>query len=135
MARNKPADDARRLETATIHEFERLVGQLQGFYNEINTLSKKSPNGPVNGFKLRFINETLKKATALLGDAYRPFPGFETFAEDEMPTTSDVGMMLSQYLGSMGRFKVYHTFKEANGIRVYWHTKDGATIGADGFRD
>ena len=47
----------------------------------------------MNKFKLRFVNDSLKKATALLGTAYRPFAEFEVFAEDEMPTTSDVGMM------------------------------------------
>jgi hypothetical protein len=127
--------EKRQLEVATIHEFERLQGQLQAFYKEIGNLSKKHPDGRLNKFKLGFINDIVKRATALLGDAYRPFPNFETFAEEDMPSASDVGMMLCQYLESMDRFKTHHTFRELHGTRFYWHTKGADAISADGFRD
>ncbi|MEH2124811.1 hypothetical protein [Nostoc sp.] len=35
-----------------VDEFEKLSGQLQGIYEEISVLSKKSPNNAVNKFKL-----------------------------------------------------------------------------------
>lgn len=119
-----------KLESATVHEFVRLHGQLKSFYDEISLLSKKSPDGAMNKFKLRFINETLKKTTALLGDEYRPFPEFEVFSDDEMPTTSDVGMMLSQYLNSMGRFKNDHIYKGSD-FKWYWRIAGDENIRSD----
>lgn len=121
-----------KLEPATIQEFDTIRGQLQTFHNEISILSKKTPDGPLNKFKLGFINEVLKKATAILGDPYRPFAGFETFSEAEMPTTSDVGLILSQYLNSMGRFKADHTYKD--GYTYYWHSRGDDKIVAGGLQ-
>ncbi len=130
MAKSNRSDDTLRLEPAAIREYERLRGQLKTFYDEVTHLSKKSPDGAMNKFKLKFINATLKSATALLGDRYRPFAEFEVFADDELPTTSDVGMMLAQYLESMDRFKRAHTFREAPGYTLYWSTKGDEPVEA-----
>ncbi len=89
----------------------------------------------MNRFKLRFINDTLKKATALLRVDCRPFADFEVFVDDDLPSTSDVVMMLSQYLNSMDRFKTGNTSKEPGGYKLYWNTTDGQGIRADGARD
>jgi hypothetical protein len=135
VVKQRSSEDARRLEPAKIDEFEVLKGQLKCFYDEISNLSKKSPDGKMNKFKLRFINDTLKKATALLGADYRPFADFEVFIDEELPSTSDVVVMLSQYLNSMDRFKTGHTSKEPGGYKLLWNTTDGQQIRADGIRD
>jgi hypothetical protein len=132
MARQRSSGDAHRLERATIDEFEILRGQLQCFYDEISTLSKKAPDGKMNKFKLKFINDVLKKATALLGAKYRPFADFEVFVDDDLPSTSDVVVVLSQYLNSMSRFKSEHTYKDQSDYKWYWMTDGSDRIRADG---
>jgi hypothetical protein len=81
-----------------IDEFEKLCGQLQGIYDELSILSKKSPNDAVNKFKLKFINKLLQDSNIFLSDKYRPFEGFSEFDLDDVPQNSDAVFMLSQYL-------------------------------------
>ena len=68
-----------------IDRFEKIQAQLDGFYGEITTLSKKSPGDALNPFKLKFINQILGEANGLLSDPYRPFVDFDQFDEDEAP--------------------------------------------------
>lgn len=43
-----------------VERFEKVTGQLDGVYEEITSLSKKSPNDGVNKFKLRLVNKVLE---------------------------------------------------------------------------
>ena len=84
-----------------VSEFERVQTQLEAMYNEIGTLSKKTPDGPINKFKLKLINQILDDANTILGDDYKPFPDFTHFDENELPSNSDVVVILAQYLGGL----------------------------------
>ena len=86
--------------------FEKIEGQLKGLYEEIGLLSKKKPDDAVNMFKLEFINQVLTDANSVLDEEYMPFDTFTTFDEDNLPTNSDVVMVLSQYLKCFIRQKV-----------------------------
>ena len=86
------------MKRSDVDEFEKVVGQLHGLHGEMATLSKKSPDGPVNAFKLTLINKLLERSNSLLGDDYKPFAEFDLFDEDDMPSNSDVAMMTKQYL-------------------------------------
>ncbi len=88
-----------------IDKFEKIQSQLNGFYAEVGILSKKNPNDALNKFKLNFINQILKEATQLLVDEYKPFQGFDTFNVDEIPTNSDVTMILEQYLSCLEKLR------------------------------
>ena len=123
-------EEAKRLlEPATIQEFEKLRTQIKTFSEEMQALSKKNPDAPVNKFKLKFLNDVLKKMTVLLGEAHRPFPDFETFDEADLPTTSDVVLMLSHYIQSMSGFVVEHAYQdEDNDEQWRWHTKANEDI-------
>lgn len=112
-----------KLDPATIREFRTLRVQIKTFYEEIKLLSKKSPDGAVNKFKLKFLNDVLRKMTAILGDGHRPFPDFEAFDEADLPTNSDVVLMLSHYTESMGRFHGHHTYEDSITHKRKWHTK------------
>jgi hypothetical protein len=120
--RQAEEDKLKELEPSAIQEFKKLRVQIKTFSDEMKILSKKNPDGPVNKFKLKFLNDVLKKMTMILGEAHRPFPDFESFEEADMPTTSDVVLMLSHYIESMGRFHGHHTY-EASPHKRYWHTK------------
>jgi len=88
-----------------IEKLEKVIGQLQGAHSEISQLAKKSPNDSINKFKLSLINKVLETANTVLGDKYRPFPDFEQFDADDVPTTSDVTMVLSQYMEETERYR------------------------------
>lgn len=102
--------------------YEKVVGQLTIAYKEIGDLSKKKPNDAINTFKLEFINQTLILANGLLGDAYRPFPHFQTFDTATLPTTSDVVLVLSHYRHAMTKFHHDHTDKDL--LDTDWNFSD-----------
>ncbi|CAD7055943.1 hypothetical protein RHAB21_00826 [Pseudorhizobium halotolerans] len=88
-----------------VERLEKLVGQLQGLYAEIGALAKKSPNDAVNPFKLKFINRVLAMGNEVLGEKYKPFEEFNQFDSDDAPSTSDVTMVISQYMEEAERFR------------------------------
>ena len=102
-----------------VDTFEKVQAQIEGLHTEISTLSKKSQNDALNKFKLKFVNQILKEANKLLGDIYKPFSDFELFDENEIPTTSDVAMMLTQYLSCFEKFRADNV-KQGSNLRWYW---------------
>ncbi len=88
-----------------VERLEKVIGQLQGAHSEVSQLAKKSPNDSLNKFKLNLINKVLETANAVLGEKYRPFPDFGQFDADDVPTTSDVTMVLSQYMEETERYR------------------------------
>lgn len=81
-----------------VDQFEKLQSQLEGLHSEISALSKKTQNDALNKFKLKFVNQIIEQANKLLSNKYKPFSDFNLFEESDMPSNSDVAMMLSQYL-------------------------------------
>ena len=88
-----------------VDKFEKTQGQIDGLYNEIGILSKKSPNDIVNKFKLKFINQILERANTLLQDTYKPLEGFDNFDDDDLPSNSDVTMIFEQYLSCLEKLR------------------------------
>jgi hypothetical protein len=88
-----------------LERFEKLMGQLRGLHDEISLLARKSANDGVNAFKLKLINKVLATANAVLGPSHRPFDDFEQFDADDIPSTSDVTMVLAQYLEEAERYR------------------------------
>lgn len=111
------------LNSSDVDKFEKLLGQVQGLYEEMSILSKKSPNDAVNKFKLKFINHQLRESNALLAERYRPFDDFDIFSEDEIPQNSDVVFILSQYLQCMEKLRGDNVVVR-NGY-WYWHVEGG----------
>ena len=101
------------MKRANVELFEKVITQLAGLHAEMSALAKKSPNDAINTFKLKFVNTALAKCNELLGRHYRPFPEFEQFSSEDMPSNSDVTFILSQHLACA------ETLRAAN---VYmWH--------------
>lgn len=101
-----------------INNFEAIQGQLSAFYTEVNTLVKKNPNDAVNKFKLGLVNSLLTKANDVLGAGRQPFEDFETFDEETIPTTSDVMVIIAQYLDAFEKLKTENVFQK--GGLWYW---------------
>lgn len=104
----------------TIEEIERLekvIGQLQAAHSEITVLAKKSPSDMLNAFKLKMINKVLQSSNEVLGKKYKPFDDFKQFEEDELPSNSDVTMVLAQYMEEAERYRSDNVITE----RGHWY--------------
>lgn len=102
--------------------FDKIYPQITSSHEEIAILSKKNPDGAINKFKLKFINELLEYANEILHDS-TPFASFEKFIEEDMPTNSDVIYMLAQYVEALDKLKC-ENIKEEFGS-WYWIVSDG----------
>jgi chloramphenicol O-acetyltransferase len=71
----------------------------------ISLLAKRSPNDAVNAFKLKLINEVLQTGNEVLGDSYKPFTDFSLFDVDDLPSNSDVTVVLTQYIQEAEGYK------------------------------
>lgn len=94
----------------TIRELEALIGQLHSLHTEMSLLAKKSANDGVNKFKLKLINATLTRCNTLLSEQYRPFKDFQEFDHDEVPSNSDVALVIGQYQEALDQFRSEHVY-------------------------
>ena len=78
--------------------FEKTLNQLEGLHTEVSTLSKKSYTDALNDFKLKLVNQVLLSCNDILGKKYKPFDDFDSFDTEQLPSNSDVTLVLSQYL-------------------------------------
>lgn len=88
-----------------VQKFEKLKIQIEEIYKEISILSKKSPDSAINEFKLKLVNNLLTIANELLVGSYKPFDDFDVFNDDELPSNSDVVMIISQYIECLEKLK------------------------------
>ncbi|MFZ2172257.1 MAG: hypothetical protein WAW61_21790 [Methylococcaceae bacterium] len=84
--------------TKSLAQFFKIQNQLEALHGEISILSKRKPDDAVNTFKLNYINQVLSEANSILDENYIPLNGFNTFDLDNLPTNSDVVVILSQYI-------------------------------------
>lgn len=110
-----------------IDTFEKVQTQLEGMYEEISVLSKKSQNDGVSLFKLKFINKILENSNDVLGKKYKPFEDFEIFDEQKIPTNSDVVMILTQYLNCFEKLRADNIASDGywngNKLELSWYWK------------
>lgn len=98
-----------------IEKYNITYGRIVSLYNEIQKLSAKKPNDQLNTFKIRVVNQALKDALTLFGNEYLPINDFSQFDEDELPTNSDVVMVLQLYRDSLHRFRDANSHWESKG--------------------
>jgi hypothetical protein len=97
-----------------IEDLEKLIGELDGLHAEISQLAKKSPNDGLNKFKLKLVNKVISGGNELLGARYKPFEDFSQFDDNDLPTNSDVAMILAQYIEQTERFRSDHVVNHAH---------------------
>ncbi len=88
-----------------IESLEKVIGQLLAAHSEIAILAKKSPSDTLNSFKLKMINRVIKTSNSVLGKKYKPFEDFEYFLDEDLPSNSDVTMILAQYMEEAERYR------------------------------
>ncbi len=106
--------------------FEKVKAQLQQLHNEVSALSKSKPDNPTNKFKLTFINEKLGEANTILTGEFKPFKDFTLFNVDDLPTNSDVVMILSQYLDCLEAWRCANIHRDD--VRWLWKLDDKQEI-------
>ena len=94
-----------------IDKFVKLVMQIEKILSEFDSLSKKKPDNALNKFKLELVNTVLRSANQIINKENKPFPNFDEFREEEIPTNSDVVMILSQYVACLDKFRRENTIK------------------------
>ena len=113
----------REITRQQVSEFEKTNAQLIGLFGEISALSRKTPDSAVNKFKLKLVNHCLTASNNILGDLYRPFEDFDHFEEDDLPTNSDVVVVLSQYLSCLEKLRA-DNIQQTRGF-WHWRVQDG----------
>lgn len=101
-----------------IQDFERIQSQLRSLHEELGLLSKKTPNDSVNIFKLKLINSIISQANNFFDKRNLPFDDFNQFDIEEMPSNSDVVLILGQYINCMDEGKIEYIRKKFG--RWYW---------------
>lgn len=102
--------------------FEKIQAQIEGLHFEVGSLSKKSQNDALNKFKLKLVNQLIGEANKLLAKKYKPFDDFDQFQEDDIPTNSDVALMLTQYLNCLEKLRADNITKDDK-FPYYWYWK------------
>lgn len=95
-----------------IENLEKVIGQLLAAHSEIAVLAKKSPSDILNTFKLKMINRVIKTSNFVLGKKYKPFEDFEQFEDEDLPSNSDVTMILAQYMEEAERYRSDNVMQE-----------------------
>ena len=110
------------MKATDVNFFEKVKAQLTQLENEVSVLSKTKPDNPMNKFKVAIINEMLVNANAILTGDFKPFKNFASFNVDELPTNSDVVVVLSQYLDCLEAFRSAHIKKKDHAY--FWNLED-----------
>lgn len=88
-----------------IEQLEKVTGKLEGLHQEISLLTKKSSNDAINVFKLNLVNGALAAANKILGAGHLPIDEFSQFDSDDLPSNSDVTVILAIYLEELERYR------------------------------
>lgn len=100
-----------------IEKLEKIKGQLQAAHSEVAILAKKSPSDTLNSFKLKMINKVIRRSNDVLGQKYKPFEDFTEFDDEDLPSNSDVTMLLAQYMEEAERYRSDNVINKG----PYWY--------------
>ncbi|WP_025822195.1 hypothetical protein [Asaia astilbis] len=75
-----------------------------------------------NRFTLRLVNKVIGVSNEFLGSGYLPFDDFEAFDTDDIPTNSDVALILAQYLEGTEHYRSDNVEQHGS---VWWYVVDG----------
>ena len=112
--------------TEEISNFEAVAVQVESIYSEIAALSKKKPDDPLNKFKLGLVNNVLSASLKILGPTNAPVGAPTALPDDELPSHSDVTIVLGMYLGALEKFRADNIYEDYGDW--YWKTSDDQNI-------
>lgn len=94
---------------AEVIEFQKVFLQLRELLSDFVELSKKKPNDPVNLFKIKFANELISRCNKIFGKNKLPISEFTLFQSEDLPSNSDVVLVLNQYKACMRKHGIENT--------------------------
>lgn len=101
--------------------YETTAPLLESLYKEIQTLSKKKPDGTLNENKVQLINRLLKDIKKNLRDESDD-KYLDLLNDEDLPQYSDVVLILSQYSAALERFK--ENYYGWDGVTKRWFTEN-----------
>lgn len=112
------------MKRADVDKYQRVRSQLEAFHREFEGLARKAANGLLNTFKLKILNQAIADSNAVLGETFVPIRGFTQFNDDELPSNSDVSMVLAQYLEALEVLRCRNIQKDTVFGQWYWQAGD-----------
>lgn len=95
-----------------IKDYTLLIDMLRSQRKEFDLLSKKKANEQLNPMKIKMVNRVLEPLNEMFKQE-ETFIFLDTLKEEDMPTNSDVVLIISQYETAIIKFKVkYFTLDE-----------------------
>ena len=116
------------MQSKDVDIFEKIKAQIAQLHSEVSLLSKGKPDNLINKFKLKFINEKLAEGNVILTGEFKPFKDFNVFEDAELPSNSDVVLVLSQYLDGLEAWRCANIrYSHVDG-NWYWKLEDKTEI-------
>ena len=106
-----------------IEDYELLKDMLDSQKREFDLLSKKKPDDQLNKMKLKMVNRVLEPLKKICQNE-QSYMFLDTLNEDEMPTYSDVVLIISQYETALDEFKGTYHFKDEYLFKPRWMTQE-----------
>ncbi|MDT3778200.1 hypothetical protein PJI16_11600 [Nitrospira sp. MA-1] len=106
-----------------IEDYELLKDMLDSQKREFDLLSKKKPDDQLNKMKLKMVNRVLEPLKKICENE-PSYMFLDTLNEDEMPTYSDVVLIISQYETALDEFKETHHFRDDYRLEHRWMTQE-----------
>lgn len=111
-----------------IKDYELLRDLLNSQRVEFDLLSKKKTDGQLNPMKIKMLNRVLEPLKELFVNE-QSYKFLDTVSEDDMPTNSDVVLIISQFETAISEFKNRY-FRNDKYVRIgygrtaRWMTKE-----------
>lgn len=87
-----------------VDQYELLFPMLHALYKEIQELSKKKPDSPLNPYKVKAINRVLEPLKELFKNE-STYDFLDILDTEILPTNSDVVLILPQYQKALELFR------------------------------
>ncbi|HEY2851218.1 MAG TPA: hypothetical protein VGJ18_00130 [Gemmatimonadaceae bacterium] len=114
---------------AEVESFEQIASHMNALHQEFAVQAKSKPDNVINKFKVKMLNEKLALANSLLAGSFKPFADFTAFNDVDLPSNSDVALVLNTYLASLERWRSARVF--FRDWKWYWRTTAGPLLGAE----
>ena len=106
-----------------IEDYELLKDMLHAQKKEFDLLSKKKTDEQLNPMKIKMANRVLEPLKELFKNE-ESHKFLDTLNEDEMPTNSDVVLIISQYETAINEFESRYYLKDVYHYSTRWMTEE-----------